>query len=386
MITNGFAYIAAVAAIPAVVCWLEAKTTWKIWKWLPAFVFVYLLNMIFCTFNLWDLEATSSAYSAVKGNLQYAMIPLLLLRCDIRKLAKLGKKLIITMCVAVLTMCVGITVSYAIFSGVLGNASDGAAAALMGSWLGGSDTMVVVQAALGVSEGDMGAAIIIDNIYYSLWIAFLLWAACLKDKFNKITKADTSFIDSLETMDADSIITKTEAPSFASLIFLLGFGLVVSAVGQYVGSLMNGLLTLDDSTWCVLFCTAVGICLGMTKMSKIGGASELGNILCYIVVSMLASRAGFNELFDAPMWLIFGAVALGLHVLLTFFLARIFHLDLYSCGVASMACVGGTGSAPIIASSYNGALIPAGILMGIAGGIVGNILPLFFYRAMHLFA
>lgn len=74
MITNGFAYIAAVAAIPAVVCWLEAKTTWKIWKWLPAFVFVYLLNMIFCTFNLWDLEATSSAYSAVKGNLQYALM------------------------------------------------------------------------------------------------------------------------------------------------------------------------------------------------------------------------------------------------------------------------------------------------------------------------
>lgn len=385
MITNGFSYIALVACIPAVVCWLEHKTTWKVWKWLPAFVFVYMLNMLLCTFHVWDLEATSPAYSAVKGNLQYAMIPLLLLRCDIRKLSKLGVKLIITLCASVLTMCIGITVSYLLFSGVLGSNASGAASALMGSWLGGSDTMVIIQAALGVSEGDMGAAIIIDNIYYSLWIAFLLWAVCLKDKFNKLTKADTSFMDSLENLDSDELITKADPVNFNSLIFLLGFGLAVSAFGQYIGGVLTSIMPfLDDSTWCVLFCTAIGIIGGMSKLSRIGGASELGNILCYIVVSMLASRAGFNELLDAPMWLIFGAVALALHVLLFFLLAKIFHLDMYSCGVASMACVGGTGSAPIIASAYNGALIPAGILMGIAGGIVGNILPLFFYKIMTI--
>lgn len=383
MITTGFYYIALVACIPAVVCWLEHKTTWKIWKWLPAFVFVYMLNMILCTFNVWDLEATSSAYSAVKGNLQYAMIPLLLLRCDIRKLKKLGGKLILTMCSSVLTMCVGITVSYLIFRGVLGNHADGAASALLGSWLGGSDTMVIVQAALGVSEGDMGAAIIVDNIFYSLWIAFLLWAACLKDKFNKVCKADTSFLDSLEDLNSEELVTKADKINFNSLIFLLGFGLAVSAVGQVMGGVLSSVMPfLDDSTWTVLFCTFVGIVGGMSKMSKIGGAGELGNILCYIVVSMLASRAGFNELLDAPMWLIFGAVALGLHVLLFFLLAKVFHFDLYSCGVASMACVGGTGSAPIIASSYNASLIPAGILMGIAGGIVGNILPLIFHSIM----
>ena len=42
MITTGFYYIAACVAIPAIVCMLEKKTTWKIWKWLPG------LSQILC--------------------------------------------------------------------------------------------------------------------------------------------------------------------------------------------------------------------------------------------------------------------------------------------------------------------------------------------------
>ena len=68
MITTGFYYIAACVAIPGIVCMLEKKTTWKVWKWFPAFVFVYMLNMLCCTFNLWDLDATYPAYAAVKNH------------------------------------------------------------------------------------------------------------------------------------------------------------------------------------------------------------------------------------------------------------------------------------------------------------------------------
>ena len=127
--------------------------------------------------------------------------------------------------------------------------------------------------------------------------------------------------------------------------------------------------------------------LGVLRRFKggIGGKDELSNILCYIVVSLLASRAGFNELFDAPMWLIFGAVALAIHVVLYTLIAKVFHFDMYSCGVASMACIGGTGSAPIIAGAYNGMLIPVGILMGIFGGILGNFLALFCDKIMAAF-
>ena len=347
-----------------------------------------MLNMLFCTINLWDLEATSAAYGAVKNNLLYAMIPLMLLRCDVRKLARLGPKLLLTFIASVITVCVGIVASYAIFHGTLGNNSAHAAAALIGSWIGGSDNMVAVQAALNVPEGDMGACIIIDNIYYSVWIAFLLWAACMKDKFNKFTKADTSFMDNLDGMSSDDLLNKADSVSFTGLIFLLGFGLGCSALTQWVGGLMGATSAFDwleGSTWTVILGTIIGVIGGMTKLGKIGGKDELANILCYVVVSLLASRAGFNELFDAPMWLIFGAVALAIHVVLYTLIAKVFHFDMYSCGVASMACIGGTGSAPIIAGAYNGMLIPVGILMGIFGGILGNFLALFCDKIMAVF-
>lgn len=387
MITTGFYYIAICVAIPAIICLAEAKTGWKIWKWMPAFVFVYLLNMICCTLNIWDLEATYPAYAAVKNNLLYAMIPLMLLRCDIRKLAKLGPRLVLTFLCAAFTICIGIVASYAIFGSWLGTNSSHAAAALIGSWIGGSDNMVAVQAVLQVPEGDMGACIIIDNIYYSVWIAFLLWAGSKSEKFNKFTKADTSYLEG-QTIDADSLIEKGNPVDFVGLITLLGFGFGCSALTQAVGQAMGNsfLGFLDGGTWTVILGTVIGVVAGMSPLAKLGGKDELATILCFIVVSLLASRAGFNELFDAPLWLIFGAVALLFHVVLFVLLAKLFKFDLFSMGTASMACVGGTGSAPIIAASYNSMLIPVGILMGIFGGLLGNFLALFCDKIMVVFA
>lgn len=387
MITNGFYYLAVVVLIPAVCVMLEKRSGWKVWKVFPAFVFVYLVNMLFCTFGVWDLESTSPAYSAVKNNLLYAMIPLMLSRCDVRKLAKLGPKLIITFLGSCLTMCAGIVLSYMIFGRMMGENSSHAAAALIGSWIGGSDNMVAVQAVLNVPEGDMGACIIIDNLYYSVWIAFLLWAPAIAGWFNKFTKADTAYLDNID-IDADDLLTKAGPVDFASLIFLLGWALGCSALTQFLGGVMgNGALGFfDGGTWTVILGTCIGIVAGMSPLAKLGGKDELSNMLCYIVVSLIASRAGFNELFDAPIWLVFGAVGLAIHVILFTLIAKIFRLDMYACGVASMACVGGTGSAPVIAAAYHSMLIPVGILMGIFGGMLGNFLALTCDNILVLFA
>ena len=387
MITNGFYYLAVVVLIPAVCVMLEKRSGWKVWKVFPAFVFVYLVNMLFCTFGVWDLEATSPAYSAVKNNLLYAMIPLMLSRCDVRKLAKLGPKLVITFLGSALTMCAGIVLSYMIFGRMMGENSSHAAAALIGSWIGGSDNMVAVQAVLNVPEGDMGACIIIDNLYYSVWIAFLLWAPAVAGWFNKFTKADTSYLDNID-IDADDLLTKAGPVDFASLIFLFGLALGSSALTQYLGGVMGAgpLGFLDGGTWTVILGTFIGVFAGMSPLAKLGGKDELSNMLCYITVSLIASRAGFNELFDAPIWLVFGAVGLAIHVVLFTLIAKVFKLDMYACGVASMACVGGTGSAPVIAAAYHSMLIPVGILMGIFGGLLGNFLALTCDKILILFA
>ena len=73
----------------------------------PALVFIYILNMAFCTMGLFDSEACSKAYSVLKNNLLYAMIFVMLLRCDFRKLAKLGGRMVAIFLACSFTLFVG---------------------------------------------------------------------------------------------------------------------------------------------------------------------------------------------------------------------------------------------------------------------------------------
>jgi uncharacterized membrane protein len=52
--------------------------------------------------------------------------------------------------------------------------------------------------------------------------------------------------------------------------------------------------------------------------------------------------------------------------------AKIFKLDLFSIGVASLANIGGVASAPILASAYSKSLVPIGVLMAMLGYIIGT--------------
>ena len=46
--------------------------------------------------------------------------------------------------------------------------------------------------------------------------------------------------------------------------------------------------------------------------------------------------------------------------------------DIFTCAVASLANVGGTATAPVLAGAYSSALVPVGILMALLGNIIGT--------------
>lgn len=89
MIKDGFMYIAALVFIAAVLVCLpkifRGKTASNIFRFAPPVVLIYLGLMILCTVRLWDLEATADAYGALKNPILYAMLFLMLLRCDLKK-------------------------------------------------------------------------------------------------------------------------------------------------------------------------------------------------------------------------------------------------------------------------------------------------------------
>ena len=99
MIKDSFMYIAALIFIAAMLVYLpkifKGKTAQNIFKFAPPIVLIYLGLMMFCTVKLWDLEATSSAYNALKNPILYAMLFIMLLRCDLKKIIRLGPKMLI---------------------------------------------------------------------------------------------------------------------------------------------------------------------------------------------------------------------------------------------------------------------------------------------------
>jgi uncharacterized membrane protein len=389
VITSGFSYAAFLILFAGCLVMLERKTKAKIFEYLPPVVMLYLLSMLMCTVGLWNLETTKPAYNELKNNLLYAMVFLMLLRCDIRKIIKLGPKMLGGFFAATLTISAGFIITYAIFHNWLGHDAWKALGALCGSWNGGSGNMIAIQAALNIKEGEMAYALVVDSIDYSLWVMFLLWAVSLAGKFNAWTKADTSALDAVgkkleenETLNEDTI-------SFAGLIFLLGLGLGVSAVSQNVGAMIQtaikSIIPLDKATWIVLTVTALGLIAAVSPIARIKGSAELSNMMLYCVIALLASRASLGQLKSAPVWILAGITILSIHGVLLIIVAKIFHLDMFTCGVASLANIGGTASAPVLAASYSGALVPVGVLMALIGYAIGTPMGLLTAHIMSIF-
>ena len=345
----------------------------KFFKYVPAVVLCYLIAMFLCTLGVWDMAETKPAYSALKNDLTYAMIFAMLLRCNIRKVLKLGPKMLIGFFSATLTIMIGFVCAFVLMKGTIGSDVWMGLCALCGSWIGGSGNMVAVQAALDISEADMGYALVIDSIDYSLWVMFLLRVIQLAPKFNKWTKADTSKLDEVSSRLEEEAKLNTKPITFQSLILLLGSVFLVSAIATNVGNKLYALTNFSDkATWTVLFVTVVALIAAVTPLGKVAGSGEVSSLLLYAVIGLLASRASLLELGEAPAWIATGFIVLGIHAVLMLIICKLLKLDLFTAGVASLANIGGTASAPVLAGSYSGSLVPVGILMALMGYVVGT--------------
>ena len=116
----------------------------KFFKYVPAVVLCYLIAMFLCTLGVWDMAETKPAYSALKNNLTYAMIFAMLLRCDIRKVLKLGPKMLIGFFSATLTIMIGFVCAFVLMKGTIGSDAWMGLGALCGSWIGAIATGFIV--------------------------------------------------------------------------------------------------------------------------------------------------------------------------------------------------------------------------------------------------
>lgn len=377
MIKNGFQFLAFIVFFAGTVIWLEKKyKNTKFFTYVPALIIIYFGVMLMSTFNFWDMSANS--VKIARGELRSAILPsmifLMLLRADLRDIIKLGPKLILTFFAATTSIIIGFIVSFSVFKGMLASNAPQTFGALAGSWIGGVQNMAAVQQALGLNDAGMGYTLLIDSIDYSIWVMFLLALVPFANKFNKWVNADTSKIDNLNERLTKKFASISKEITFQHMIFLLGVAFGVSALCIHFGTVLDAMFpnVLGASAWAIILTTIVGILFAMTPLGRVPGAPELSNVLLYTLIALIAANANFLELTQAPAYILAGFLILAIHGIAMVIIAKIFKLDLFTCGIASLANIGGVASSPVLAASYSQSLVPVAVLMALIGVISGT--------------
>jgi uncharacterized membrane protein len=239
-------------------------------------------------------------------------------------------------------------------------------AALSGSWVGGSANMVAVKQSIGMSDEYLAFSLLTDALCYSMWVVVLFSIARLAPAFNRWTGATSS-------ADLEVAERPANGPASAdSILVWLGLALAVSAGSAALAAFLPVSGVISATTWSILIATALGLIVAHTPVARYPGANGLASALLAFVVALLASQSNFEGIASAPLYLLCGLSILLIHAALLVGFAKLFHFDLYLCGIASLAHIGGVATTPVLAASYSRKLVPVGVLLALLGYVLGT--------------
>lgn len=386
VIETGFVYCSFLVVFVGVIFFMVDKLKWKVFDVINPILLIYLGSAILGSFGLFAQNEDVGTYqNIITVNFLPLMLVFLLIQCDLRKILKMGPKMLLSFFCATFTFMLGFVIAFIIFKNSMGADSWKILGAASGSWIGGSSNMIAAANALGVAEEGLSYAILMGSIGYTVWMSVCLMSVKFGPKFNKWTKCDTSFIDEV-TSKLEKENKDNTAPTFVELMILLSVGFGVASFAQIVSKILPTSGILNETMWVVLVASTVSILLGMTKISKLKGSTLVGNVFMYLLLAATGSKANFFGLSEAPVYIMFGLVVVLVHAISFIGLAKLFKLDLFTCEVGSIANIGGVTTAPMIAGVHNPVLIPVGVLMGLLGNIIGTYCALMVTQILHMLA
>jgi len=207
------------------------------------------------------------------------------------------------------------------------------------------------------------------------WMGVLLLFSGYQALFDRKTGART---DALEETNRrlSEMHQEREPMTVRDAAVMIGMGLAGAvasvALGQKLPKLGDPTI-ISNTTWAVLVVVTGGLLLSFTRLrdyEKVG-ASGLGYTALYLLLAGIGAQADLRAVLQAPLYLAAGAVWIAIHVGILLVAARIVRAPLFFVATGSMANIGGAASAPVVAGVYHPAMAPVGLLMAVAGYILG---------------
>ncbi|MBU0984445.1 MAG: DUF819 family protein [candidate division Zixibacteria bacterium] len=378
LVTSPAGILAVLAAVCSAAFYVEKKTGWKLFNFIPPLLFIYLIPVALS--NTGIIPSSSPAYDFMGDNILPMFLAIMLLNVDLLATVRVMGKGVFVMLMGTVGVMVGAPIAYAIVSGGLGPEAWKGFGALAGSWIGGTGNMLAVGQMVNLDESSLeyGYAVIADNAVYLIWLPIMLGSKNLAGWFHKFTKVSSKRLETLEAAARELIVDKgkMEMRHFLYLIFI---GFAVTAVAKLISanldpiSTSSGQVIVSASTYKILMVTVLGVALSFTGASKIPGSHAFSMALVYLFVARMGAKADLSNL-DASVFLfLLGAyIWIFIHGGFLLLAARLFKVDVHTAAIASAANIGGAASAPIVAAFHKPALVPVSVLMALLGYAIGN--------------
>ena len=396
--TNDAIVFGILAIVLAGVFYTSSLTN-KYWKGFyrfvpPLFLCYFIPALLNYPLNLISGDV-SKIYNITANYLLPACLVLLCLSVDFKSILKLGPKALIMFLTGTVGVIIGGPVALLMvtrfFPGLISAPADElwrGFSTVAGSWIGGGANQTAMKEIYQVNDNLFGTMVVVDIVVANLWMGFLLCSATIRTAFDRWLKADMSAIDELITKVSSFQTEVNKIPSTTELFYLIAIAFGSVALGHWCADLIVPALDqhaevlkvwklhaiISKFFWVVLITTTLGLWLSFTKARQLEGvgASKWGTVFIYLLVASIGMKMNLKEVSQNLGLFVVGFIWILVHAGLLLLVARLIRAPLFFLAVGSQANIGGAASAPVVASAFNPALAPVGVLLAVLGYALGT--------------
>jgi uncharacterized membrane protein len=389
LISSPAGVMAVLVAVVSFWFWLEKKTRWKLFEYLPPLIFIYATPVLLSNTGMIPYE--NAAYHFLRDYGLPIFICLMLIKVDVVGATRIMGKGVFVMLLGSVGVVLGGFAAFALGQSITTPASwplhfplpeDSwrAFGSLAGSWIGGTGNMTAAHAALDGSPEHLTMAAAADQMVYLVWLPLLLGSRAFAARFNQWMRVPA---DRLALMDRAAAEHDDEehAPTMIQLLYLALVALAFTWIALELSDVLppvaiGGATVISASTWLILVVTTLALLASTTPVRKLPGAHPIAMAIIYVYVARIGATMDLSSASLETMgaFVLMAYVWIAIHGLFILAGAWLFRVDVHTLAIASAANIGGAASAPIIAAHHRESLVPASILMAMIGYALGNYL------------
>jgi uncharacterized membrane protein len=388
MIQSPTLLLLTLLGLVAGVLYLESRPALaRLFSYLPSAFWCYFLPMVLATTGL--LPEQSPVYNFLTTYLLSGCLVLLLLNINLPSIVKLGPMALGAMAVGALGIGVGAVASYALFARWLAPETWKGVGALSASWIGGSANMLAVKEGLHAPDEVFAPMVIVDTVITYSWMGFLVMMAGFQDKWDRWVGADPRTLADVNRRLAllELKLEPTGPAPIWHAPWLIGASVLIGALCLKAGESLPEWNTagLTPAGWAFLLVTLVGILLSLTPAVALEryGASRWGYLCLYLLLAAMGSKARLQYIVRAPLLIVMAYVWVFIHAAILAVYGYFTRTPLFFLATSSQANIGGTASTPIVAGVYQPRLATLGLLLAIAGNVIGTYAGILIAQACH---